>query len=133
MARLAPAARAAVDQPTRAGAPARLVVDGRLTGLGVDVAASVLQRSRGLLGRREVSRALLLHPCSSVHSLGMRVDLQVAYLDRDLVVLEVVELPRWRLHRPRRRAAAVLEAAPGALSACGVRPGARLSVRADRA
>ncbi|MGN6301116.1 MAG: DUF192 domain-containing protein [Angustibacter sp.] len=133
MARLSSAARAAVDQPADGDPPARLVVDGRVTGLGVDVARSVLQRSRGLLGRREVPTALLLHPCSSVHSLGMRVDLQVAYLDRDLRVLEVADLPRWRVHRPRRRAAAVLEAAPGALTACGVRPGARLAVRASRA
>ncbi|KQX65961.1 DUF192 domain-containing protein [Angustibacter sp. Root456] len=133
MPRLSPAARAGVAHRTREGAPARLVVDGRTTSLGVDVAGSVLERSRGLLGRRDVPTALLLHPCSSVHSLGMRVDLQVAYLDRDLIVLELADLPRWRVHLPRRRAAAVLEAAPGALTACGVRLGVRLALKAGRA
>lgn len=109
------------------------MVDGHPTHLGVDVARTLWQRSRGLLGRREVPTALLLHPCSSVHSLGMRIDLEVAYLDAHLTVLEVVDLPRWRVHRPRRRAAAVLEAAPGALTSCGVRPGVRLTLGPVRA
>jgi uncharacterized protein len=128
VARLSPLARAAVDRPAGPDGPTVLVVDSRPTSLEVDVARSVWQRSRGLLGRRAVPTALLLHPCSSVHSLGMRVDLEVAYLDADLTVLEVVGLPRWRVHRPRPRAAAVLEAAPGALTSCGVRPGARLTL-----
>lgn len=128
MARLSPRARAAVDRPAGSDGPSVLVVDGRPTSLGVDVARSVWQRGRGLLGRREVPTALLLHPCRSVHSLGMRVALEVAYLDADLTVLEVVDLPRWRVHGPRRRAAAVLEAAPGALTSRGVRSGVGLTL-----
>ena len=127
MARLSPAARTGVEQAAR---PAALLVDGRRTALDVDVARTVWRRSVGLLGRREVATALLLHPCSSVHSLGMLTDLEVAYLDADLRVLEVLDLPRWRVHRPRRGAAAVLEAAPGALTACGVAPGCRLALDA---
>lgn len=131
MPRLSPAAAATVRA---AAAPsARLRVDGAPVALDVEVARTVLRRSIGLLGRREVPTALLLHPCSSVHSLGMLVALEVAYLDADLTVLEVLDLPRWRVHRPRRRAAAVLEAAPGALTACGVRPGRRLSLEAGGA
>jgi uncharacterized membrane protein (UPF0127 family) len=107
-------------------------VDGEPVALPVEVARTLRRRSVGLLGRREVPTALLLHPCSSVHSLGMLTDLEVAYLDRDLTVIEVLDLPRWRVHRPRRGAAAVLEAAPGALSGCGVRPGARLGLDGGR-
>jgi uncharacterized membrane protein (UPF0127 family) len=58
----------------------------------------------------------------------MLVDLEVAYLDRELGVLEVVTLPRWRMHLPRRGAVAVLEAAPGRLTACGLVRGARLGL-----
>lgn len=125
MARLSPQARVAVGGLAAAAA---LTVDGRPTGLDVEVADSLWRRTVGLLGRREVPVALLLHPCSSVHSLGMRVDLEVAYLNRELVVLEVAALPRWRVHRPRGGAAAVLEAAPGALVAAGLRPGSQLGV-----
>ena len=103
-----------------------LVVDGVGTGVPVTVAATAWARTRGLLGVGDVVGALLLTPCSSVHSVGMRVDLDVAYLDRGGVVLDVAALPRNRVHRPRWRARSVLEAAPGALAAWGVVPGARV-------
>ncbi|GAB3591162.1 hypothetical protein GCM10027446_08170 [Angustibacter peucedani] len=126
MGRLSPQAREQVDG---LGSPVPLTVDGVPAGLDVEVAASLRQRTVGLLGAHTApTTALLLHPCSSVHSIGMRVDLEVAYLDSDLEVLEVTDLPRWRMHRPRRRAVAVLEAAPGALTAAGLRPGVRLGV-----
>lgn len=125
MTRLSPQARTAVDGLS---APASLTLDGRPVDLQVEVADTLRRRTVGLLGRRDVPVALLLHPCSSVHSIGMLVDLEVAYLDRDLQVLEVRDLPRWRVHRPRRGAAAVLEAAPGALTALGLRAGSRVGV-----
>ncbi len=125
MARLSARARTALEG---LGAPRQLTVDGQRVDLSVEVAASLRQRTVGLLGRRAVPVALLLHPCSSVHSIGMRIDLEVAYLDRDLHVLEVTHLPRWRVHLPRRRAAAVLEGARGTLTAIGLRPGSRLGV-----
>lgn len=105
-----------------------LVVDGVGTGVPVTVAATAWARTRGLLGVAHVGDvgALLLTPCSSVHSVGMRVDLDVAYLDRGGVVLDVAPLPRNRVHLPRRRARSVLEAAPGALAGWGVVPGARV-------
>jgi uncharacterized membrane protein (UPF0127 family) len=126
MARLSSTARGQVES---AGSAAGLAVDGQPVGLRVEVARTVAARTRGLLGRREVPDALLLHPCSSVHSLGMLVDLEVAYLDADLTVLEVTDLPRWRMHLPRRGAAAVLEAAPGTLTRHGLRPGVHLALR----
>lgn len=128
MARLSAEGRGVVDRLRAAREPLRLTVDEQPVELDVVAALSILARSRGLLGRRSVPHALLLHPCSSVHSVGMMVALQVAYLDRDLEVLDVTDLPPWRMHLPRRRAVAVLEAAPGALSACGVTPGVRLGV-----
>ena len=112
-----------------------LVVDGIRTGVPVTVAATAWARTRGLLGVADGDEvgALLLTPCSSVHSVGMRVDLDVAYLDRGGVVLDVAALARNRAHLPRRRARSVLEAAPrgpgalgrGARGAGGVRAGVR--------
>ncbi len=125
MGRLSPKAAAVVRSVDRTRP---LTVQGEPVGLEVEVAASLWRRTVGLLGRREVPTALLLHPCNSVHSLGMLVDLEVAYLDRELVVLEVTALPRWRMHLPRRRAVAVLEAAPGALTAIGLAPGVQVGV-----
>lgn len=51
----------------------------------VEEARGFFARMRGLLGRRGLDRgaALILAPCSSVHSLGMRFDVEVLFLSSD--------------------------------------------------
>ena len=85
-------------------------------------------RSRGLLGRDGVEGALLLVPASAVHTIGMRFPIDVAYCDRDLTVLDVVTMPRWRIGRPRPSARAVIEAEAGAFGRWALQPGDRLEV-----
>jgi hypothetical protein len=79
--------------------------------LDVDVPTSRGERMRGLLGRDGLApgRALLLERTRSVHTLGMRFEISVALLDRDLRVLAIHRLPPRRLLLPRRRVRHVLE------------------------
>ena len=95
----------------------------------VDVASSFADRLRGLLGKDGVEGALLLRPARSVHTLGMRFAIDVAFCDRELVVLDTVCLKPHRLTRPRRRAHCVIEAEAGAFERWGLRVGDRLEVR----
>lgn len=88
-------------------------------------------RMRGLLGRDGIQGALLLRPANSVHTLGMRFDLDVAYCDRDLRVLRVAMMRRNRLALPVGRSRAVLEAEAGAFERWGLVPGATLAIVAD--
>ncbi len=88
-------------------------------------------RTRGLLGRDQLEGAILLRPALSVHTLGMRFPIDVAYCDRDLVVLETVTMARGRIGRPRLRARAVLEAEAGRFAHWDLRPGQQLEVRGD--
>lgn len=97
----------------------------------LEVASTRAQRRRGLLGRDSLEGALLLEPCRSVHSLGMRFPLDVAWCDADLVVQRVIRMPRHRLSRPVLRSHAVLEAEAGSFARWGLRVGDRLEVRAD--
>ena len=53
---------------------------------------------------------MVLHHTSSVHSFGMRFAIDVAFLDRKLVVVDVAELRPWRIALPRVRARSVLGA-----------------------
>lgn len=92
----------------------------------LEVASTPARRMRGLLGRDGLDGALLLRPATAVHTLGMRFDLDVAFLDGDLVVLELLRMRRNRFGRPRRRARAVLEAEAGAFDRWALRPGDRL-------
>ncbi len=105
-----------------------LVRDGEVLG-PLEVASSFSARSRGLLGRDGIDGALLLRPATSVHTLGMRFALDVAYCDAELVVVDVSTMVPWRLGRPRRRARSVLEAEAGAFGRWGLRAGDRLEIR----
>jgi uncharacterized membrane protein (UPF0127 family) len=83
-------------------------------------------RRRGLLGRDSIDGALLLVPARSVHSMGMRFPIDVAWLDGDLTVLRTVRLSRNRLARPVLRAHSVLEADAGAFARWGLQVGDQL-------
>ncbi|MEV8091549.1 DUF192 domain-containing protein [Streptomyces nigra] len=94
----------------------------------LEIAASYRARTKGLLGRDSVDGALLLTPAGSVHTVRMRIPIDVAYLDRHLRVLTVRTMPPNRLGLPRLRSRHVLEATAGAMAGWGVRAGVRVDV-----
>ncbi|WP_018565150.1 DUF192 domain-containing protein [Streptomyces sp. PsTaAH-124] len=118
-----------MDELGRVGTAGR--VGGAVDGLVVplELATSYRARTKGLLGRDRVDGALLLSPAGSVHTFGMRVPIDVAYLDRRLRVLAVVTMRPGRLGLPRLRSRHVLEAAAGAMAGWGLRAGVRVEVR----
>ena|SRR5688572_27785226 len=79
----------------------------------LEVADDRRSRRKGLLGRDGIDGALLLLPARSVHSVGMRFPIDVAWLDGDLTVVRTARLARNRMTRPVLRAHAVLEAEAG--------------------
>jgi uncharacterized protein len=95
----------------------------------LEVAGDRRARSRGLLGRDGVDGALLLRPCRSVHTVGMRFPIDVAFCDGDLRVLRVVTMPRHRLSRLVWRSRAVVEAEAGAFARWGLQAGDQLEVK----
>jgi len=92
----------------------------------LEVADDRRARRKGLLGRDGIDGALLLSPARSVHSLGMRFPIDVAWLDGDLTVLRTDRLPRNRMTRPVLRARGVLEAEAGAFARWGLHVGDHL-------
>ncbi|OLZ70819.1 hypothetical protein AV521_12440 [Streptomyces sp. IMTB 2501] len=99
--------------------------------LPLGIAVSYRARTKGLLGRDSVVGALLLSPASGVHTFGMRIPIDVAYLDRRLTVLAVRTMRPGRLGLPRLRARHVLEAEAGTMAGWGLRAGVRVGVEAD--
>jgi uncharacterized protein len=82
----------------------------------LEVADDRPSRRKGLLGRDGIDGALLLTPARSVHTIGMRFPIDVAWCDEDLNVVRVARLPRHRLSRPVARSRSVLEAEAGAFA-----------------
>ena len=116
-----------MTEATRRGA-VWLLRDGQVLATA-EVAASLAARTRGLLGHSSYDGALLLEHTRSVHTLGMRFALDVAFLDRDLVVRDTLYMAPWRMAMPRRRCRKVLEAQAGAFERWGLRTGDRLELR----
>jgi uncharacterized membrane protein (UPF0127 family) len=91
-----------------------LIRDGEVLA-ALEVADSPGARLKGLLGRDGMDGALLLPRTRSVHTVGMRFPLDVAFCDGDHRVVDMVcGMPRLRLCRPRLRAREVIEAEAGA-------------------
>lgn len=95
----------------------------------LEVADSARRRARGLLGRDGLEGALWLPRTRSVHTLGMRFAIDVAYCDAEGRVLAIVTMRPWRLGRPRLGARNVVEAQAGNLQRWGITAGSTLEVQ----
>ena len=104
-----------------------LVRDGEVLA-SLDVAEGFGSRLKGLLGKDGIEGALLLRPAKSVHTLGMRFAIDVAFVDENMVVLEVRTLVPNRMTRARLKAKAVIEAEAGAFDRWRLRVGDQLEV-----
>jgi len=81
-------------------------------------AANPWTRLRGLLGRRPLrhGEGLLIEPCGSVHTFGMRYALDLVFLDRaDRVVDVCAGLAPMRVRASRAKARKTLELPAGSL------------------
>ena len=94
-----------------------------------EIADRASKRRTGLLGRDRVEGAFVLRPCRQVHTLGMRVPLDVAFCDVRGRVLHTCSLAPWRLSRVVWRSAFVVEAEAGAFERWALAPGDRVEVR----
>ena len=100
-----------------------------LLGDKVRTASTFLSRFVGMLGTDAIAdgEGLWIVPCRSVHTLGMRYPLDVAFLDARGVVVGILEgLPPNRVGRIFRDARGALELRSGILAATGTVPGNRL-------
>jgi uncharacterized membrane protein (UPF0127 family) len=95
----------------------------------LEVAGSRGARRKGLLGRDGIDGALLLRPARSVHTIGMRFPIDVAFCDKQLVVITTRCMRRYRLGAPRLKARCVIEAEAGAFERWGLRPGDQLEIK----
>lgn len=96
----------------------------------LSIASSRADRRRGLLGRAGIEGALLIERARSVHTIGMRFPIDVAFCDRDLVVLRTRTLLPGRVTLPVRRAHVVIEAEAGVFASWELAPGDSLEVAA---
>jgi uncharacterized membrane protein (UPF0127 family) len=95
----------------------------------LDVADTFASRFKGLLGRDGIEGALCIKPATSVHTLGMRFAIDVAFCDGELIVVDTITMRPNRLGRPRPKARCVIEAEAGAFERWHLKPGDQLEIR----
>lgn len=105
-----------------------LVTDDDRVLASAELAHDRAARRRGLLAREHFTGAMVLRPCRWIHTLGMRFAIDVAFLDRDGVVIKTMRMQRGRIGIPVWRAYSAIEAEAGAFSRWGLRVGDRLEV-----
>jgi hypothetical protein len=96
--------------------------------MAVRIATRFLARARGLLAGPplEPDEAMLIAPCSSIHTFGMRYPIDVVFLNRNARVVRVCpQVPAGRI-RFGWGAAAVLELRAGQAARHGLAPGVEL-------
>ena len=104
---------------------------GRVLASAVEVAETSESRRRGLLGRDSLdpSAALIIAPCSSIHTFFMRFVIDVVFVDESGRVLKVArDVKPWRIAMAPR-AYAVVELNGGAVRRSDVEIGDRLVLR----
>jgi len=95
----------------------------------LEMADSLPERVKGLLGRESCEGGLHLPGVRALHTVGMKFPIDVAFLSEDLVVLVIVRVAPWRVARPRWGARSVLQTEAGALERWGVRVADQLDIR----
>jgi uncharacterized membrane protein (UPF0127 family) len=105
-----------------------LVSDGHVLA-SAECADDHRSRARGLLGRDGIDGALVLTKCRSVHTIGMKFDLDVAFLGADGIVLKIAHMKRNRIGMPVWKATMVVEASAGAFERWGLHVGDQVELR----
>jgi hypothetical protein len=94
-----------------------------------ELANSFFDRTRGLIGQKSYDGAMLLPRTRSVHSFGLRFAVDVAFLDKEMHVVAMVRLKKWRITMPRLHASQALEVRAGSFDRWGLGLGDRLEFR----
>lgn len=97
----------------------------------IAVADTRATRRTGLLTRAglEPGEGLWIVQSRGVHTCGMKFSIDVAALDVDGIVIDIVPAMKpWRIRLPRRGTAGVLELSAGVLGATGTKLGHRIEL-----
>ncbi|MSO59305.1 MAG: DUF192 domain-containing protein [Ilumatobacteraceae bacterium] len=105
-----------------------LVSDARVLA-SAKLASSRTARRRGLIGVCNIDEALVLQPCRWIHTFGVLHTLDVAYLDKQGVVLRIEHISPKRVGAPVWSAVTVIEAASGSMERWSLKIGDLVEVR----
>jgi uncharacterized membrane protein (UPF0127 family) len=80
-------------------------------------ADTFFKRFKGLMGKRDFNNVLVFANLtdSSIHTMFMRFEIDVYFIDENMVVFDKVTLKPWRFYKPERQAKYIIETKKGML------------------
>ena len=80
-------------------------------------ADTFFKRFKGLMGTKDFSDCLVFANLtdSSIHTMFMRFEIDVYFIDENKIIYDKVTLKPWRFHRPEKQAKYILETKKGLL------------------
>lgn len=75
------------------------------------LADTFFKRFKGLMGKKDFEDALLFTNLtdSSIHTMFMRFEIDIYFLDKNKIIYDKVSLKPWKFYKPKKRAAYILE------------------------
>lgn len=96
-----------------------------------ELANTFFNRLKGLLGRKTIypGEGLLIYPCDMVHSIGMRMEIDVLFVSKDNRIVHIIErmIPN-RISKQIENSCYVLELPSGYVARTGTKGGQDLCV-----
>lgn len=82
-----------------------------LINIKITHANNFFNRFKGLMGKKDIDFAMLFSDLkdSSIHTLFMRFEIDVYFLDENRIVYDKILLKPWRFYRPKKQAKYILE------------------------
>lgn len=96
------------------------------------IASDFFSRFMGLMGKSHLADdvALFFPRCNSIHTFFMRIPIDVLFVNKAGVVVEILEsLKPWKMLLPRGKAKHVIEMRALLSQKCGIQVGDRLQMR----
>ncbi len=97
----------------------------------VIVANTLFTRMKGLLGKDKLESNVVMwiHPCISIHTWFMKFNIDVVFVDKDLVVRAIFsDIGPWKMTWPVRKARSVFEMTSGTAKEFAIKIGDQLYV-----
>ena len=75
------------------------------------LADSIFKRFKGLMFKKDFDECMLFCNLkdSSIHTLFMKFEIDIYFLDSDKVIIEKTSLKPWKVYRPKKSAKYILE------------------------
>jgi len=105
---------------------------GEILAIHLEFATTFRTRLKGLMGRRSLPEgtALVIQPCSAIHTFFMRFPIDVLFLNANLDVLAVIyNMPSCRFSQRVKSARMVVEFPGGTISKTKTMPGHRIIIQ----